>query len=161
MPLTTQSFSYNKKSNAIFVSFKVPNELASIINKVSNNYNSNISNTTRTLLYIALKNNFTDNLQYIPCKKISSIPIPTLHNKSEKNTEIIIRSSPKLLKKLTTLQKQYHHKYLSETIRSLLHIALQHNYNNNLFLQKAIPIKNNTQQFTSNNHNGIITIDKI
>lgn len=161
MPLTTQSFSYKKKSNAQFVEFSISNELLKTISKISNEYKSNISNTTRTLLYIALKNNFTKELQYIPCEKQSTPPPPTLNKKKEHNQLIEMRMSPKLLKKLTTLQKHYHHRYLSETIRSLIHIAIQYNYDNDFNFKPATPIKSNVQQNTVNKNNGIITIDKI
>lgn len=160
MPLTTQSFSNKKKSNAHFMVVSIPNNLHDTISAISNKYKSDISNTTRTLLYIALKNNFTTELQYIPCEKISSIPFPMLNRNKNKNQAVTIRTSPNLLKKLTTLQKHYHHRFLSETVRSLIHIAIQHNYNNKLEFIPATPIKNNTQQITSNN-NGIIVIDKL
>ena len=108
MPLTTQSFSNKKKSNAHFMVVSIPNNLHDTISAISNKYKSDVSNTTRTLLYIALKNNFTTELQYIPCEKISSIPFPMLNRNKNKNQAVTIRTSPNLLKKLTTLQKHYH-----------------------------------------------------
>lgn len=161
MSFTTKTFSYKDKPKTISADVTLPQDMYNTIQAISNKYKSTTANTVRTLLYIALKNNFTPDLQYINCKKISSPPPPTLTNKKQPTNIIAIPLSKTLHTKLTKLQEHYHHPNILETIRTLIHISIQHNYNDKLHYTKAIPIQNQTKQSKTNQTtNQVIIIDQ-
>lgn len=140
------------KGTATVVEVLIPPEMYNMINDLVVKHNDNIANTTRTLMLVALKYNFTPELDYIPCIERSE-PIPHALQRSRKtrniysdtntttstSTPIAIPISPKLMPKLNKLTGIYS-STISETVRMLITIALQYNYKPNLTFQKAEPI---------------------
>lgn len=140
------------KGTATTVEVLIPHEMYDMINNLVIKHNDNIANTTRTLMLVALKYNFTPELDYIPCVERSE-PIPHAMRRNRKarnkysdldastnNTFLIaIAISPKLMPKLNKLTGIYS-STISETVRMLITIALQYNYKPNLTFQKAEPI---------------------
>ena len=144
---TYTTFSYgasNGKSNGIIIDLTLPYDLAGRIETLTYMYKSDTPNTIRTLLYTALKNNFTSAYEYIPCKQQSGLIPYALPNKRKnvpKTIQISFKASKTLHSKLIAISNKYYTS-VSQATRILLSIAIQFNYNDNLKFKKAEPLPN-------------------
>lgn len=116
---------------------------------------SSVQNTIRTLIYTALKNNFTPDLNYIPCVQLSepvnvTLPGTNFTHDPRKTYSVSFNASPKLFAKLQTIAQKYS-STMSDTVRMLITIALQYNYDESLSFKPAQPLSSafDTQSATT------------
>lgn len=159
---TNVNFTRKRKLNGKIVGFVLPEETYNLVEQIYKKFGGRYkewANTLRTLIYVALKNNFDNNLNYIPCKERRSPPEMIAKKRNGKTVVENISFSPKLLKKIDTLaEKNYSNR--SAVIRMLICIAIQYNYDENLNYKPAerISYAENKNQY---NNNVVIFLDEI
>lgn len=85
------------------------------------------ANTVRTLMYVALKNNFDSDLEYIACKPRRPLPPMNVNRSNKKSPEMLLSFSPKLVEKIDKLCEK-NTATRSAIIRMLICIGIQYNY---------------------------------
>ena len=114
---------------------------------------------TYTLIQTALMYNFNSNLEYICCKPQNT----PYSNRPKQNLskKIKIYINNKYLPTLTQLQVSLGTKAIAATIRSLVIIALEYDYNSRLMFSKPIPVDISEYQPIGNNISDFILLDII
>lgn len=150
---------YIRKTNkSIYVeldeaSYQAVKELSAVSGKA-------ISQTTFMLINTAAAYNFTPSDEYICCKPKRSEPIFNA-DKAGKPVyphEIMLCTSDKTIEKLNKLKECLCCASYSETARTLIHIALDYDYDNKLMFSKPEPVSFSEG---SNNNKDFIMLDII
>lgn len=134
----------NNPNNATSMYVSFPVELFDCLERMADKYDSTMSNSLRTLLYVALKNNFTPSFNYIPCEQRSNFRQYTINPKRSQRPKTILlqfRISKRLIAKIRAISEKYSIT-ASQSVRMLASIALQYNYTEKLEFIKALLISN-------------------
>jgi len=118
------------KPNGEIVGCVLPDETLEHIKLIYQKFGGDhrqFANTVRTLMYVALKNNFDSDLEYIACKPRRPLPPMVVGNRRGKNPETIINCSTKLLEKIDKLCEK-NNATRSAIMRLLICIGIQYNY---------------------------------
>lgn len=157
---TRKGFSRKKQMKGQLVGVTLPAETSELVNKLVQKYKDEKANTMRALMYVALKNNFDSDLEYIPCKERRPSP-PMIANKNTKGKNILemVSCSPTLLAKIDKLVEK-NHSGRSAIMRMLICIAIQYNYDKDLNYKSVerISYEEKANQYQSN---VVILLDEI
>lgn len=113
-----------------------------------------------TLIQTAMMYNFTPNLEYICCET-RNIPF-SKRPKQPRNKAIKIYINNKYLPTLSAIQSNIGEKSISSTIRFLVLVALEYDYNHRLMFSKPTPLDlSNYNPIGNNNISDFILLDFI
>lgn len=160
---TRTNYSKKKKMNGEIIQTVLPKETAELVNQVYEKFGARAkeqSNTLRALMYVALKNNFDNNLNYIPCQERRPSPQMIADKNSRgKSITTSISCSPNLLAKIDKLV-EINHSNRCAIMRMLVCISLQYNYDKDLNYKPAerISYEYQAKQYESN---VVILLDEI
>lgn len=118
------------QSKGELVGVVLPDETLECIERIYKKFGGDhrqFSNTVRTLMYVALKNNFDSNLDYIACKPRRPQPKMTVNKARGKNPQKMVSCKSGLIEKIDKLCEK-NNSNRSAIMRMLICIAIQYNY---------------------------------
>lgn len=157
---TRNSFSRNKKMKGELTGVVLPAQTSQLVDELVTKFKDYKANTLRALMYVALKNNFDSDFEYIPCKeRRPAPPMVAFKNSKGKSIEEMVSCSPTLLAKIDKLVEK-NNSNRSAIMRMLICVAIQYNYDEDLKYIKAEPIsyEEKAKQFQNNI---VILLDEI